>query len=129
MCETKSLSQRGSLHKNAGATQFCVRTSQVPGLKFQDGNSYVVEVNGNPGSKIIDITGYNYFHDLVKHIEKKTGFSRKEDKKEEGKKEKDDSNSPRAQLASLESRQERGERMSINEVAMMGLLRKLVKVA
>jgi hypothetical protein len=33
--------------------------------------SYIIEVNGNPGTKIIDITGYNYFNDLVEYIETK----------------------------------------------------------
>lgn len=110
----------------------CVKASQVLGLEFsgvdlikdQDGNSYVVEVNGNPGSKIIDITGYNYFHDLVKYVETKTGFSRKEEETEKG-----ESQSARAQLASLEVKQEQGEKMSINEIAMMSTLRRLVKVA
>jgi ribosomal protein S6--L-glutamate ligase len=110
----------------------CIKASQVLGLEFsgvdlikdQDENSYVVEVNGNPGSKIIDITGYNYFQDLVTHIEKKVGAStRKEETQQE------DSNSSKAQLASLELKQERGEKMSINEVALMGTLRRMVKVA
>jgi hypothetical protein len=98
--------------------------SGVDLIKDQDENSYVVEVNGNPGSKIIDITGYNYFQDLVTHIEKKVGAStRKEETQQE------DSNSSKAQLASLELKQERGEKMSINEVALMGTLRRMVKVA
>ena len=90
----------------------------------QDENSFVVEVNGNPGSKIIDITGYNYFHDLVKHVEKKAGFSRKEE--ETGK---DDSTSAQAQLAALEAKQDKGERMSINEVGLMGALRRMIRAA
>ncbi|UHG92954.1 hypothetical protein [Spirosoma oryzicola] len=36
-------------------------------------NFYITEINGNPGTGIIDITGYNYFVDLVQHIETKTG--------------------------------------------------------
>ena len=35
----------------------------------QDGKAYVIEVNGNPGSGIIKITGHNHFIDLVKHVE------------------------------------------------------------
>lgn len=110
----------------------CIKASQVLGLEFsgvdlikdQDENSYVVEVNGNPGSKIIDITGHNYFQDLVEHIEKKVGVS---SKKEETPKE--DGKSPHAQLASLEIKQARGEKMSVNEVALMGTLRRMIRAA
>jgi ribosomal protein S6--L-glutamate ligase len=110
----------------------CVKASQVLGLEFsgvdlikdQDGNGYVVEVNGNPGSKIIDITGHNYVRDLVKHIEKKVGISPKIEATKQ-----DDNNSEKAQLASLELKQERGEKMSINEIAMMAMLKRLLKVA
>lgn len=38
--------------------------------------SYVIEVNGNPGHKIIDITKYNHFADLVKHIDRKVTASK-----------------------------------------------------
>ena len=98
--------------------------SGVDLIKDQDENSYVVEVNGNPGSKIIDITGHNYFQDLVQHIEKKVGAS---NKKEETQKE--DSKSPHAQLASLEIKQDKGEKMSVNEVALMGTLRRMIRAA
>jgi hypothetical protein len=74
--------------------------------------------------KIIDITGYNYFQDLVTHIEKKVGVSSKKEETE-----KEESNSPHAQLASLEIIQERGEKMSVNEVALMGTLRRMIRAA
>lgn len=98
----------------------CIKASQVLGLEFsgvdlikdQDENSYVVEVNGNPGSKIIDITGYNYFQDLVKYVEKKVGFTSKKEENED-----DNKSSTQSQLASLEVKHERGEKMSINDVA------------
>lgn len=56
----------------------CVNASKVLGLEFSGvdlikddkGKSYVVEVNGNPGTKIINITEHNYFVDLVEMIEK-----------------------------------------------------------
>jgi len=110
----------------------CIKASQVLGLEFsgvdlikdQDENSYVVEVNGNPGSKIIDITGHNYFQDLVTHIERKVGVSSKKDETKQ-----EDSKSPHAQLASLEFKQERGEKMSVNEVALMGTLRRMIRAA
>jgi ribosomal protein S6--L-glutamate ligase len=55
----------------------CVRASKAVGLKFSgvdilrdsDGRTYVIEVNGNPGHKIIEITGHNYFTDLVEMVE------------------------------------------------------------
>lgn len=57
----------------------CVKASQLLGLDFsgvdimkdKDGNTFVIEVNGNPGTKIIGITGHNYFIDLIEMIEKK----------------------------------------------------------
>jgi len=36
-------------------------------------NFFITEINGNPGTGIIDITGYNYFVDLIMYIETKTG--------------------------------------------------------
>jgi ribosomal protein S6--L-glutamate ligase len=57
----------------------CVRASKAVGLQFsgvdimkdKDGKTYVIEINGNPGSKIIDITGHNHFEDLLDFIENK----------------------------------------------------------
>lgn len=59
----------------------CVNAAKALGLEFagvdlmkdENGISYIVEVNGNPGTKVIDITGHNYFIDLVEHIENKAG--------------------------------------------------------
>ena len=61
----------------------CIRAVKAVGLEFagvdiikdSEGKTYVVEVNGNPGTKIINITGHNYFVDLVKLVEYKTGKS------------------------------------------------------
>jgi ribosomal protein S6--L-glutamate ligase len=57
----------------------CVQSAKVLGLEFagvdlmtdKEGKSYIIEVNGNPGTKIIEITGHNYFVDLVQHVEAK----------------------------------------------------------
>lgn len=61
--------------------QICVNASKALGLSFSgvdlmkdaNGKNYIIEVNGNPGTKIIDITGHNYFDDLVAFIETQTG--------------------------------------------------------
>ncbi|MFN8349439.1 MAG: RimK family alpha-L-glutamate ligase [Spirosomataceae bacterium] len=61
--------------------QICVNASKALGLSFsgvdlmkdENGKNYIIEVNGNPGTKIIDITGHNYFDDLVAFIETQTG--------------------------------------------------------
>lgn len=77
-----NISQGGTGYKvtlTADQEAMCVKSAQVLGLEFagvdlmtdKDGKSYIIEVNGNPGSKIIDITGHNYFVDLVEHISKK----------------------------------------------------------
>lgn len=57
--------------------EICVRASRAVGLKFSgvdilkdsDGRTYVIEVNGNPGSQIIGITGHNYFNELLEMVE------------------------------------------------------------
>lgn len=59
--------------------QICVDAAKAVGLSFagvdlmkdQDGVSYCIEANGNPGTKIIDITGHNYFIDLVQYCKRK----------------------------------------------------------
>jgi ribosomal protein S6--L-glutamate ligase len=63
--------------------EICVKASQAVNLDFsgvdilkgKDGKTYVIEVNGNPGTRIIGITGHNYFVDLVEMIESE--FERK----------------------------------------------------
>lgn len=73
-----NLSQNGSGRKvelSKEEEQMCVNASQALGLDFSGvdlmkddkGISYIIEVNGNPGHKIIDITGHNYFNDLVRY--------------------------------------------------------------
>lgn len=59
--------------------KICVNASKAVGLEFsgvdimkdKDGKTYVIEANGAPGTRIINITGHNYFVDLVEHIENK----------------------------------------------------------
>lgn len=63
--------------------EICVKASQAVNLDFsgvdilkgKDGKTYVIEVNGNPGTRIIGITGHNYFVDLVSMVESE--FERK----------------------------------------------------
>ncbi|MFC5409112.1 RimK family alpha-L-glutamate ligase [Larkinella bovis] len=79
-----NISQGGSGRKVTLSDQqkdLCIRAAKALRLEFagvdlikdKEGKSYIVEVNGNPGTKIIDITGHNYFDDLVAHIETKVG--------------------------------------------------------
>lgn len=59
--------------------KMCVDAAKAVGLSFagidlmkdQDGVSYCIEANGNPGAKIIDITGVNYFIDLIQYCKRK----------------------------------------------------------
>jgi hypothetical protein len=63
--------------------QQCVQAAKAVGLEFagvdlireyaKAPNFYITEINGNPGTGIIDITGYNYFLDMVIYIETKSG--------------------------------------------------------
>ncbi len=89
-----NLSQGGSGRKielTAEQKQLCVDASKALGLDFsgvdlmidENGKAYVIEVNGNPGTGIIKITGHNHFTDLVKFVEKKVGKENKESEKEE----------------------------------------------
>ena len=77
-----NISQGGSGRKvelSQDDIDICVKAAKVVNLEFagvdiikdQNGKTYIIEINGNPGTKIIDITGHNYFVDLVKHIESK----------------------------------------------------------
>ncbi|SOD88528.1 ribosomal protein S6--L-glutamate ligase [Spirosoma fluviale] len=70
----------------------CIRSAKAVGLEFagvdimkdDKGKTFVIEVNGNPGTKIIDLTGHNYFVDLVKMVEEKVGkIENKEDNTDE----------------------------------------------
>ena len=85
-----NISQGGSGRKvelSESDIAICVRAARAVNLDFagvdiikdEEGKTYVVEVNGNPGSKIITITGHNYFDDLVKYVESKVRGRRKAD--------------------------------------------------
>jgi ribosomal protein S6--L-glutamate ligase len=84
-----NISQGGSGKKielSAEDVEICVRAAKAVDLEFagvdiikdKDGKTYIIEINGNPGTKIIDITGHNYFLDLVKHVEEKVGKREKQ---------------------------------------------------
>lgn len=75
-----NISQRGSGRKielTEADKKICIQAAKACDLDFagvdlmkdEKGNSYIVEVNGNPGTKIIDLTEHNYFVDLIKFIE------------------------------------------------------------
>jgi ribosomal protein S6--L-glutamate ligase len=89
-----NLSQGGSGRKielTNEQKQLCVTASQALGLDFsgvdimvdENGKAYVIEVNGNPGTGIIKITGHNHFTDLVEFVEKKVGKKNRDSTKEE----------------------------------------------
>jgi ribosomal protein S6--L-glutamate ligase len=46
-----------------------LETAGVDIMKSASGETFVIEVNTNFGSKVIDITGHNFFVDIVKHME------------------------------------------------------------
>ncbi|MDX2188835.1 MAG: RimK family alpha-L-glutamate ligase [Bacteroidota bacterium] len=65
--------------------ELCINASKAVGLEFsgvdimrsnKNGQSYVIEVNGNAGDRIIGIIGVNYYDKLVEHCEK--NYKRKE---------------------------------------------------
>ncbi len=76
-----NISKNGSGRKvelSEDDTKICIRAARSIGLSFagidimkdEEGRTYVIEANGNSGSKIIGITGHNYFDDLVLYAEK-----------------------------------------------------------
>jgi ribosomal protein S6--L-glutamate ligase len=77
-----NLSKNGSGRKvelSSEDQKICIDSAKALGLDFagvdlmkdEKGVSYVIEVNGHPGTKIINITGHNYFVDLIKHCKAK----------------------------------------------------------
>lgn len=67
---------------SATEQQRCIQAAKAVGLEFagvdiireygKAPNFYVTEINGNPGTGIIDITKKNHFVDLIKFIETKS---------------------------------------------------------
>lgn len=93
-----NISQKGSGRKIELSDEdkdICIRAAKAVNLTFagvdimkdSEGRTYVVEVNGNPGTRIIDITGHNYFVDLIACIEKNVSKNGKQDNDEESKSE------------------------------------------
>lgn len=89
-----NISQHGSGQKiilTKTEEKICVDAAKACGLEFagvdimkdENGKVFVCEVNGNPGTKIVDLTGHNYFVDLVKYTESSAKKSKKD--KEESK--------------------------------------------
>lgn len=88
-----NISQGGSGRKvelSDSDVEICIKAAKAVNLDFagvdiikdEEGKTYVIEVNGNPGTKIIDITGHNYFTDLVEYIETKVEKTQKPEEAE-----------------------------------------------
>ncbi len=62
----------------------CIRASKAVGLAFsgvdllkdKKGTTYLSEINGNPGSQIIKVTGSNMFSHLIEYIENREVFGK-----------------------------------------------------
>jgi predicted ATP-grasp superfamily ATP-dependent carboligase len=85
-----NISKNGSYRKvelSDADNDIYIRAAKAVGLEFagvdimkdEEGKTYVVEVNGNPGTKIINLTGRNYFVDLVKMVGGKVSKSEQGD--------------------------------------------------
>lgn len=83
-----NLSQKGGSGRKIELSKedkdFCVKAAKAVGLEFAgvdimkrkgDNTTFLIEVNGNPGTKSIGITKVNWFIDLVKYIEDETGLN------------------------------------------------------
>lgn len=89
-----NISQHGSGRKielTDSEVRICVDAAKACGLEFagvdimkdQKGTVFVCEVNGNPGTKIVDLTGHNYFVDLVKFTATKAKTANRQSQKQE----------------------------------------------
>ena len=69
-----------SIKLSGAETEMCIKAAKAVGLEFAGvdlirekmGQTYVTEVNGNPGTGIIDITKKNHFVDLIKFVQAKS---------------------------------------------------------
>lgn len=115
-----NISQNGSGRKivlSEKDAKLCVDAAKACNLEFagvdlmkdEKGNSFIVEVNGNPGHKIIELTNHNYFVDLVKFIESKV------DKQEDEKKEESEKQATETRLGQIAEKQRRGFYVSNEE--------------
>lgn len=59
--------------------ELCIKAAHAIGLNVagvdlmkdtKTGTSYIIEINSNPGTRIIDITGHNPFKDIIEYCEK-----------------------------------------------------------
>jgi ribosomal protein S6--L-glutamate ligase len=67
------------INADSETRELCIKAvAAIEGLNFAgvdvmkdtDGKPYVIEINSNPGTGIIGITGYNHFKDLVRYCER-----------------------------------------------------------
>ncbi len=73
--------------------EICIEANKAVGLehsgvdlmKDKDGTTFAIEVNGNPGTKIIDVTGVNFFEHLIEHCIRKAGGKPKQSAESDGK--------------------------------------------
>jgi ribosomal protein S6--L-glutamate ligase len=69
-----------SITLSKAETDMCVKAAKAVGLEFAGGDlirermeqTYVTEVNGDPGTGIIDVTKKNHFVDLIKFVQSKS---------------------------------------------------------
>lgn len=128
-----------SINLSGVETEMCIKAAKAVGLEFAGvdlirekmGQTYVTEVNGNPGTGIIDITKKNHFIDLIKLVQERSKKGDKtpppvplpnEDKDEKQEKENDEESSVRRykELLVKESK----EKLSYNEYAILGFLKR-----
>lgn len=117
----------------------CVRASKAVGLEFAGvdlirekmGQTYVTEVNGNPGTGIIDVTGQNYFTSLIEYIESRSKKNesitvpvplQSEDEKEKQQQESEEEASLRKY--DMLSKKDKAGKISYNEGALLSFLKR-----
>lgn len=83
-------------------------------------DTFVIEVNSNPGVGIISITGHNYFIDLIELIENK--INKLPDKNTDKKEEKEEPKSSHDRITAIMNKQENGERLTYDEHAILAFV-------
>jgi ribosomal protein S6--L-glutamate ligase len=131
--------QGRSISLTDAETEMCIKAAKAVGLEFAGvdlirekmGQTYITEVNGNPGTGIIEITGKNHFADLVKFIETKSKKNETvpapiplpdEDKEEKQQEESEEEASLR-RYNELAVKEKKGN-LNYNEGAMLSFLKK-----
>ncbi|QMW05666.1 hypothetical protein H3H32_12630 [Spirosoma foliorum] len=99
-----------AINLSEAETAMCIKAAKAVGLEFAGvdlirekmGQTYVTEVNSNPGTGIIDITKKNNFEGLIKFIETKSNKTESAPSDNKNNEELENENAEEASLKAIE---------------------------